>query len=439
MKTIKAIPQMVKMSGWNAILPERIPFPALEGQHNFDWVVIGAGYAGLSAARRIAEHNPDQSVALVEAFEIGENASGKNAGFAIDLPHYAGKSEIEKNKAMEEIKLYRYGIQILDTLISKHQIQCDWQKQGRFHAAVAHDVGGEILKDYRKSIESWGEDFEYYEKKALYQLLGTEYYSSAVYTPGTYLLNPAALVRGLAGSLPNNVTVFENSPVIEFDLESDQKYIRTQKGMIRLGKAIITINAFLQKWGFYKNRQIPIVLYASLTAPLSSKEVSKLGELDNWGITPAHNTGGCTVRLTQDRRILMRHGFNLSPNLSESLHTLDVAKNKHNELIKHRFPQIEFNIAHTWMGWLSLSANNAPIFGKINPDVFVASCCNGTGIVRHTVAGTLISDYAMNIPNDYTSIYLADGTSSLVPPRPFLDLGFKLKLLLDRKNILKEE
>lgn len=77
MKTIKAIPQMVKMSGWNAILPERTPFPALEGQHNFDWVVIGAGYAGLSAARRIAEHNPDQSVALVEAFEIGENASGK--------------------------------------------------------------------------------------------------------------------------------------------------------------------------------------------------------------------------------------------------------------------------------------------------------------------------------------------------------------------------
>ncbi|MCT9382452.1 hypothetical protein KTI39_17535 [Acinetobacter baumannii] len=114
-------------------------------------------------------------------------------------------------------------------------------------------------------------------------------------------------------------------------------------------------------------------------------------------------------------------------------------KNKHNQLIKQRFPKIEFNIEHTWMGWLSLSANNAPIFGKINPDVFVASCCNGTGIVRHTVAGTLISDYAMNITNDYTSIYLADGTSSLVPPRPFLDLGFKLKLFLDRKNILKEE
>ena len=71
------------------------------------------------------------------------------------MPHYAGKSEIEKNKAMEEIKLYRYGIQILDKLISKHQIQCDWQKQGRFHAAVAHDVGRNI-KGLSKSIESWG-------------------------------------------------------------------------------------------------------------------------------------------------------------------------------------------------------------------------------------------------------------------------------------------
>ena len=92
-------------------------------------------------------------------------------------------------------------------------------------------------------------------------------------------------------------------------------------------------------------------------------------------------------------------------------------QNKHNQLIKQRFPKIEFNIENIHDGFTS--ANNAPIFGKINPDVFVASCCNGTGIVRHTVAGTLISDYAMNITNDYTSIYLADGTSSLVPPRPF--------------------
>ena len=41
-------------NGWNRILPQRTPRKALFGEHKFDWLVIGAGYAGLAAARRLA-------------------------------------------------------------------------------------------------------------------------------------------------------------------------------------------------------------------------------------------------------------------------------------------------------------------------------------------------------------------------------------------------
>ena len=439
MREITTLPQAIKMSGWNGILPERKKASALEGNQYFDWLIIGAGYAGLAAARNLAQENPDHKIAVVEAFEIGENASGKNAGFAIDLPHYAGKSEIESERAKSEIKLYRYGINILDKIIKDHKIQCDWEKSGRYHAAVSPEVGGNILKLYSESLEDWDEEFEYLERNQLQDRIGTSYYSSAVYTPGTYLLNPAALIRGLADTLPSNVTIFEDSPVIEIDFESKNKYVRTPKGTIKFGTAIVTVNGFLQKWGYFKNKQIPIVLYASLTKPLSDDSIKKLGGVPSWGITPAHNTGGSTVRYTQDNRILMRHGFNLSPNLNEGLDKLEVAKLKHHEFIKGRFPEINFEIEHSWMGWLSLSGNNSPLFGKINNEVYVASCCNGTGVVRHTVAGTLISDMALNKENPYEKIYLINGTASTVPPRPFLDIGFKLKLLLDRKNIRKEE
>ena len=74
-------------NGWNRILPQRTPRKVLVGEHKFDWLVIGAGYAGLAAARQLAENRPDATVALVEAGEVGENASGRNSGFAIDLSH----------------------------------------------------------------------------------------------------------------------------------------------------------------------------------------------------------------------------------------------------------------------------------------------------------------------------------------------------------------
>ena len=42
---------------------------------------------------------------------------------------------------------------------------------------------------------------------------GTASYQAAIYTPGTHLMNPAALTRGLSVTLPSNVDLFENSPV----------------------------------------------------------------------------------------------------------------------------------------------------------------------------------------------------------------------------------
>ena len=49
------------------------------------------------------------------------------------------------------------------------------------------------------------------------------------------------------------------------------------------------------------------------------------------------------------------------------------------------------------MGWLAVSQNHAPAFGPIGENAFAASCCNGSGIVRHTAAGMLIADLALGL------------------------------------------
>ena len=67
MATISILPKDDRTNGWSAILPERPITPALKGGQHADWVVIGAGYAGLAAARRLGEMRPDDKVILLEA------------------------------------------------------------------------------------------------------------------------------------------------------------------------------------------------------------------------------------------------------------------------------------------------------------------------------------------------------------------------------------
>ncbi|MEM6422064.1 MAG: FAD-dependent oxidoreductase, partial [Pseudomonadota bacterium] len=89
---IQRLPKDDLSNGWSGMLPPRRPHAALTGERTADWVVLGAGYAGLAAARRLAENRPSETVAIVEAGAVGENASGRNSGFAIDLPHNVGSS-----------------------------------------------------------------------------------------------------------------------------------------------------------------------------------------------------------------------------------------------------------------------------------------------------------------------------------------------------------
>ena len=74
-------------TGWKEILPKRKVNPKLSDHINADYLIIGGGFAGLSAARRLNQINKEATIVLLEACEIGEGPAGRNSGFMIDLPH----------------------------------------------------------------------------------------------------------------------------------------------------------------------------------------------------------------------------------------------------------------------------------------------------------------------------------------------------------------
>jgi glycine/D-amino acid oxidase-like deaminating enzyme len=74
-------------SGWYELLPPPAPARELSQSLTADWVVIGAGFAGLAAARRLTQLCPGDKIVLLEAQRVGWGAAGRNSGFMIDLPH----------------------------------------------------------------------------------------------------------------------------------------------------------------------------------------------------------------------------------------------------------------------------------------------------------------------------------------------------------------
>ncbi len=91
--TIKRLPVDTGVSGWEAISARTAPVRMLDGNVTADWLIIGAGFAGLSAARRLSQLHPGDSIVVVDAHEVAKGPAGRNSGFMIDVPHSLSSGE----------------------------------------------------------------------------------------------------------------------------------------------------------------------------------------------------------------------------------------------------------------------------------------------------------------------------------------------------------
>ena len=415
-------------NGWSRILPPRTAKPELEGEHKANWVVIGAGYAGLAAARRLAENRPADKIILLDAHEAGENASGRNSGFAIDLPHILGSSMEELDGSHRYMALARAAIDYHETQIERYAIDCDWSQPGKYQTAVSEKGLREVLEPFAHELEALGEPFSWIEKDDLARRLGTSHFRAAVHTPGCRLLNPAALVRGLADNLPPNVSLYENSPVISLDTDQGVTLI-TAKAKLSADKLILGVNGFADRFGYFQRKLLTFGTNASLSRRLTTAERDAIGCEENWGVTPVNAFASITMRFTRDHRILIRNNIYYNPSMRESdAYRMDIAR-RHKRLFDERFPMLPaVEMEFTWTGYICLSRNGSPGFGQLEKNVYAAVCQNAIGVTKGTIGGVLAADMACGIDNELIGFMHSLGAPDKLPLQPFLGMGVKARL-----------
>lgn len=425
---IKETPADDNGCGWFHLSPPRAPRVARQGHVRARWGVVGAGLTGLAVARQLALNFPYDEIVLLEAQEVGFGASGRNSGFAIDLPHDIGAADYigDPVTAKMNLKLNHFAQNIITSLIAKHGFDCQIELAGKYQAAVEMK-GLRVLEAYKSGLDKLDQPYEIIESEELPAHLGTSFYRRALFTPGTMLIQPASLVKGLADSLPANVSLFENCAVTAVDY-SNPIVLSHAKGTVTVDKLILSNNAFATQFGFLKGRLLPVFTYASMTRPLTADEQARLGGKRVWGVIPA-DPFGSTLRRTPDQRLLVRNSFSFNPSGKINAHLLARAEANQRRSFKNRFPMLPgVNFDYTWGGAMCMTRNHSGYFGQLAPNVYGSLGCNGLGITRGTGAGTLLADWLAGERNELIDFLLASAGPSRNPPEPFLSIGVNANL-----------
>ncbi|MET2832978.1 NAD(P)/FAD-dependent oxidoreductase [Mesorhizobium shangrilense] len=420
-------PADLPVSGWYALLPPPKAPEVLRGRHEADWVIVGGGFAGLAAARRLSQLLPNDRIVVVDAQRIGWGAAGRNSGFMIDLPHelggknYGGRREHD----LQQIRMNRAAIEFSGAAAEEFGLQPYFVRAGKLHGA-ATDHGLRSLREFEGHLVGLAEDFRSLDAADMKRITGTDFFIGGTFTPGTVMAQPAGFVRGLAAGLAGRVKIFEKSPVTGIRTGKEHS-IQTAEGEVVAPRMILTVNGHLESFGFFKQRLLHVFTYASMTRTLSDQEKRTLGGEMEWGLIPADPMGS-TIRRVGDR-IVVRNTFTYNPSMTTSNGQMQRIGHRHDRSFKARFPMLNgVEMEYRWGGHLCLSLNSAPAFGEIEDRVYAAGCCNGLGTVKGTLYGMLVADLAVGTGEPMVADALQEPTPSKLYPQPFMAIGAPLRL-----------
>lgn len=392
--------------GWHAALEELPAARIARGSLRFDMAVIGAGFTGLACARRLAELFPSASIGLFEAERIGAANSGRNSGFLLDISFYDDPPPAVQ---AARTRLQRGGLGELTRVVAEQRIECDWQPGGHLYGSIT-EREDRWLARVAARYSAFGEPAEAWPAERMAEVTGSKSYRRGLLHVGSVLVHPVKLVRGLAATLPGNVQVFESGGVVALDQRGARVELRTEESRITADKVFLCANGGTPELGHGRNRLVKISTFAAMTPPLDGRN-GAIGEVEAFGLLPCLD-GAATLRKTRDNRLLVRQTFAHTPQGHPTQADYGRFLDRARETIALRWPElVPLPFDHVWSGVMSLTRNNAQLFGQVGTNLYVAAFCNGAGNTSGTMAGKLIAELSAG----RTSEILAD---QMGLPRP---------------------
>lgn len=208
------------------------------------WDLAQGSWDECSGPSRFTEEAAQESLVRgVDAGRTSNNAADRCAGFAIDLAHNPrNKHFAEDIKGnTEEPHINQEGLAYIRQAVEKLGVECDWSPEGKYHSPATAD-GEANLRKFAQSIDNLNQRYSWVETKEIQAITGSRHYRKALFAPGTVLMQPVKFMYNAARKLPENCTVYEETPITAVSYSagthnSNTRHVRaTPRGVIRARK-----------------------------------------------------------------------------------------------------------------------------------------------------------------------------------------------------------
>jgi gamma-glutamylputrescine oxidase len=362
--------------------PERAPLTA---DLDVDVCVVGAGLAGLTAAREIARCG--WSVAVLESRRIAWNASGQNCGFV--LPGFGAgiRGVVERvglERARELWALSEAGLAYVRATIHETGMPGVDPVDGWLNVFQVDDADRIIAtlqllgNDLGAEVEGWASD-------RVRDVLKSDRYFNAIHFPRAFHLHPLNYARGLAAAAEQaGAHIFEHTPAVAIDPAGVRKRIETPHGRLRAAQVVLAGNVHIGKlMPRLAGTLLPIWTYLATTAPLGPRladAITYLGAVSDGERADNH------YRIVDGDRLLISGRATMweaDPRRFAGDLAADIAK---------LYPQLgAVEIEHRWSGVLGRTIHGMPQIGELSPGIWLASGFGGHGFSTTAMAGNLIA------------------------------------------------
>ncbi|MDT7818793.1 NAD(P)/FAD-dependent oxidoreductase [Xanthomonas hortorum] len=362
-------------------LPEQ---PRLQGVERADVCILGAGYTGLTAALALAEAG--YKVIVLEARRIGWGASGRNGGQAI-VGYGCEQETLEALVGNADARLLfdfsRDGMRLLRARIERHAIACDW-RDGHAHVPLKPRQVQALQHGIVRMAERYDYPLEWWDRARTRQVLDSPLYLGAMFDPASGHLHPLAYALGLArAALAAGVRIYEGSAVTRQE-HGDRVVMHTAQGSVSADFGVIAGNALLHGISASLERHImPVGTYVGATPPLGEARALIANDMavadTNWALD--------YYRLSADHRLLFGGRASYSSRPPPGLNRL-MTQRMHTV-----FPQLrDVPLETLWGGYVDISRNRAPHWGRLAANVYFAQGFSGHGVAATGLAGHVIAE-----------------------------------------------
>ena len=369
--------------------------PGLQGNHDCDVLIIGAGFTGLSTALHLSKRQ--RNITVLDAAQPGWGCSGRNGGQVNPgwKPSLARIRELYPNDSFAGfIRVINESADLVFDLIDQYQIRCEARRVGSL-IATRGQSGVEYVSNWGKFWQQFGAPVEVLDAGKSRELVGHGAYDASLFDRRGGTVQPLSYARGLAQACINSgVALYGDSAASAVTRSGSEWLVKTAQAEVKCRQLVIATNGYTDSlWPGLAQSIVPVASMLTATEPLNEYTASQIvpgrqAVAEYSGVPPYY-------RVDENNRLI----FGWRGTVSGAIGSLDTRHLRAKAL--DFYPQLkDVKWEYDWAGYVGITSHQRPMLIHLDDNAWAGLGYNGRGITMASMMGKQLAQAIFDEPVD---------------------------------------